>query len=285
MSEIQTPSPEQEQFMVQNRPEQQNQAESINFKEIQIALLGLKARFHEWRRDRAGDTMENMDHKNALYSDYGHAYTTGSRVELGERTITETASSDDWIFPDGKNRPDSAEAQGATGRSVFERYKISRLEKKRNKLKLTRDKRKFHEKAFHIYETQNPSFRDDSRPVLEVMDSSPIGVNSLTSRFESKSRQAGIDVGYYKGNSTPEERRRAKNLAKINRPTKETKGQRKHRKREERAIKGLVRTAEQPVLTRWRNIRRNRSIDRIKSQHSKAEESRQKIETLRNNNG
>lgn len=215
------------------------------------------------RMERAGDVMEQMDHKDALYTDYAAIYTSGMRSDaVGSRTVTETASSGDWNFPDGIDSPKTATPNGTEPRTRSERLKVRRmshkLSEKRHKVKLVRDARKHHEKAVHVYETQDKSFYDDKRvPFMDVMKSNPVGRNSHNPRFKSKARQLEIDASYLAGNMSPEERRQRKNLAKVNRPLQETAGQIDHRKKEEEALKNLRREAQQPMLSRYRHLRRD----------------------------
>jgi|GEM_PF-1870162 len=229
------------------------------------------------RRNTAGERLENMDHKNALYHDLGTKYATGGQYKLGKRDISETADPDDWSFPDGRGSPKSAYPNGPNPRSIPEKIRTSHMERQRHKLGVVRKQRENYEKAFHIFETQDPRFRKIGTPTLEIRPSTPFDTSSNMARLAGRARRTGLHFNYYKHDAlSPEERRALLNLSKANRPPHtqqplESRGQEKHRKSEEKAVRSVRRQVEQPILSRWRNWRRERAIQAIKRHHRNAE--------------
>ena len=246
-----------------------------------VAYHGIRTAVAQKRMERAGARMERMEHKDAMYEDIGFSYASGSRSELGNRDVTETANPGDWQFPDGIDNPQTATSRGAKPRSIMERLKIQRVESKRHKLDVKRNHRKYYEDAFHIRETQNPAFRDANRRALEVMPSTPVDRSSAKARRLNKVRQLGVRTSYLKGNLNPEEQRKRLNLAKANRTPQESRGQKRQRKGEERAIGRLVTAADQPITGAWRQWRRSKAVKDIQRHHARAEKHRQLQEEVR----
>lgn len=261
---------------------------AINFSGLAESVNGLRAALSQRRLQWAEDRLERMDHKDSLYTQTGVRYMSGSHNDesgdIPQRILNETSTSnpDVWGFPDGTSHPETAQAVAAKPQSFLERMKVQRMEAKRHKLMVAQAKRKYNERASHIYETQNPVFRDKERygesDILEVIPSNPVDTMRRSARRANKARQAGVRLGYYTSDEfvTPEDRRRRLNLAKANVTPHESKGQAKYRKREERAVTRLLRAADQPILGTWRNWRRNEAIEDIKRHTKNANTHRQR---------
>jgi hypothetical protein len=202
------------------------------------ALDATRVAYHgavEWiakkRGDRAGATMERMDHKDALYEHLGETALNGSSDVVERSWQTETMET-------------------PVKRTAIERMTDKRLEKRRFKAELRKVERNYDLKAYGS---------DKSK-----MSGIKAGASRIAERNEARSE-------YKAGDITAKELRQRKSASIIGGVKTENSEQRKSRKRLERAEKRLGNAASQPLLHMWREVRRNNAISDIKINHQRQE--------------
>lgn len=233
---------------------------AINFDGLVAAYHGLRAGISEKRVEWAQDRQDKMERKDDLYSEAGLSYITGSRdvPDQKKRVFSDSLESsirNDYVEP---------AAVTVVPRTALERLKISRMERQKHKLAVQRNKRKFHEDAFHIFETQDPIFRNKemskTRHILEVLPSTGIDRSSMNARLINKAGRLGIRMNYLRGNLSPEEQRNRLNTHRARIKPQETRWQKRQRRTEERAVNNLLTAVDQPILGGWRQWRRNEAV-------------------------
>ena len=264
---------------------------------------------YERRMDRAGSTMERMDHKDALYSDLGYLALNGVEIDHRERTTTvlgwnmynsfgdmvgyipaestggaapapragitfTTHAIEDFAYRDSQgnrvapNHPDArlntrtgtADGQPARTRTFFERRMDKRIDKRADK---SGRAGALAWRRSSIFGPANDSDRH----------------STLTERIARK-LQSSVDTHRNQKTARQNRQDKAKISATRNVPARET--QQKKNRIANRKDRKTHRAINQPVLRRWRNMRRNRAIGKIQGNHQKAERQRELIDDLNN---
>jgi len=226
-----------------------------------IAYHGIAAYVARVRRDRAGDRMERMDHKQALYTDL-------EKKELGTFTEpTETTKREEWSFPDGEDHPETAVPLGTKPRTIVERVFRNRLHKKSWKRSLKKAE------------------KDQVRKIYSVngVGGEKSNTMALRSRLGVRARKLGVDKRYWTGEDdmTPLDRRYAKLGIEASPKEYRNAEQRRVHKGVEGAEKAVKRTAKQPVMSRWRKMRQKRAIGTIQKQHARQQKHLKRLGELR----
>lgn len=240
MSEFTPPLPSETPVLMPP-PEVVDNSALINDMQEKSSKAGRLSLRYNNRMERAGTTMERMDHKDALYSDLGFLALGESVTQQDYPAIT-------------------AAGERAKPRSVFER----RVDRRINKRKVNM----LHKQA----EVQQKT---------EIYGEHVRGSENHATKLEKIQQKRQAKKLYKNGDITKSEYDLEK--AKINAkriPVQKTKRRLKNMRanfREDR----LRRSVEQPVLSRWREGKRNRSIGRIKKNYYKADSHRQEAERLR----
>jgi hypothetical protein len=214
----------------------------INIDEIKSVYHGIRASIANKKMERAGSVLEKMDHKESLYSHLG-AVSIGDQVEVDAVKLANRNTIHENPKP----------------RTWAERLKDKRIDKKARKLRRKESERKFVESAF------------------QGAKSNTTGVKS---RFETAKKKNEINQSYKTGGITVAERNSKISQLKAIPVATENSGQKKSRKKLARADKGVRKAANQPFLSTWREFRRNRAIETIKTQHMKAEEHKEKAKKI-----
>ncbi|MCA9331781.1 hypothetical protein KC968_02465 [Candidatus Saccharibacteria bacterium] len=229
---------------------QNHEVTSTVIEQIQLAHHGVTAWVAQKRMERAGNRMERMDHKSALYNDMANS------VNGIEATPTETAL-----------------GQPAKPRTFIERHMDKKLEGKlwKAELKKAETKREvsqFGNKGF----TQTR--RRDRKRVQENRE-------TRGRKIAEAAQKRQIDSDFILGNISREERlSRLSDIEPMSRKI-ENKRVRSLKRQGSRIDKSVVRSANQPVLSRWRNRRRENAIESIKKHHHRAEHHKAKAQSIR----
>jgi len=205
---------------------------------IQAAYHDVRATIARRGMDRAGATMERMDHKDALYADIGSMVLTGELSgdidTSGEKQAAETVS----------GRP-------AKPRTLYEKFIDSRIDRKLQKKQdadiLMYRKNKIFGNSHTMEGVSTKTKKDQNRKV-----------NHLRPRGHLTAREARIEKN--KINAQP--MRLGQEM--HNRMTKTS----------DKANRKLKNALDSPAAAHRRNRRREKAIERIKKYHRKAEEHR-----------
>lgn len=227
---------------------------------VDIAKLtyhGVRIAVAEALVKRGGTTMERMDHKNALYSDIGN-------LALGI---------------DAPPTP-TADGQPAKPRTMFERIMEKRLNARSWNSELKEAQKNMEIRQFG----NGGATRSTGREVARQNSNKRKEINQQYRSGLINARQRQVALA-----------ERAANPIKVeNFRVKRIKGQERY------AHKDVTVAAEQPILSRWRKLRRGSLIDengnrdgykyggainRIQTQHAKAEKHRAKKEEVERKRG
>lgn len=217
-----------------------------------IAVEGLRARISSRREGSAGDRMERMEHKDALYNDLGALAITG------KRTVSPTAS-----------------GREAMPRNFLERFIDKRMENRSYKKSFA---------AVEVYRAQKV-FGDpgiNSGLTRSERRNGKLGLTPAEriARPELVGTRA-LNESARKGQITARERRQITNrigAVKVNH------GALSHKLAGEqiaKTSKSLKRATTQPVSTIWRAARRNIAVEDIQQHHAKANKHRERQKKLR----
>lgn len=211
--------------------------------EAALVYLGIKGFIAERRMDGAGDRMERMDHKDALY------YQLGSLA----------------IDPD----PDALApyVETATGlpphtRSFAERFMDKRMEKRSWNEDLKAAERKKTVKAY-------------GGQYAHTM--------GLGSTIDTANRVHASRMARRHGVISARELRGEESFVRGSVRALENSEQKRTRRELKGASNKNMRSARQPILTEWRELRRNGAIKGIKKHHLKAERFKSDANAIRSN--
>ena len=194
---------------------------------VLTAYYGLRAAISRRSMRKAGDRLERMDHKDALYSDM-------AQIALRRHLSTP---------------PETATGEQARPRTFAERFLDRRADKRQEEADRART---------YAYRTEKIYGPKDQLPGLtkKQRKQQQAQVSRLTRRGELTAREARIEklkIGAKPVKLGYEEHKRTSSA--LNKTSSR-----------------LERTVNQPILSRWRNFRRQRAIGRIKDSHRDAEE-------------
>lgn len=284
--------------------------EQIAALESQLSKAQRREARYERRMDRASTTMERMDHKDALYSDLG-------QVALG--TVTDHWLKEEVIYGydhvDQKGRivkeirgddvPPIWGLPAPTGHTMIPRSRQEYVYIDSHGNRVTEE---------HIDKQRVPLAQNT--PTGEPARTRSAAERHIDRKIDKRSLKAD-KAGIYSGrrerlyretndtrrHSSPWERLKNKvksswathkneKTASQNRADKaeigatrnvyEKKTQLKKQRLTNRKDRKVHRAVEQPVLSRWRSMRRKNAIGRVKNNHRKAEQQRDLIEDLNN---
>lgn len=205
---------------------------ALNFDGLAEAYHGIRAFVSQKRMELAGNRMERMDHKNALYTDSVESLQSSNFVPA-----------------------ETANGQPARPRNIVERFMDRRIERKDWKAGMKRAQRKMEEKQFGSRYT------------------STLGVKS---RLEDAGRRHDVGKLYRDGYISADERRRTRSHMNATPARHMNRRMRNLLDDEASSHQRAVNAADQPVLYRWRNWRRERAIGSIKKHHHNTQEHRQR---------
>jgi len=261
-------------------PETIVEVASVAVDERAPALLGLKKFIAERRlqrslrrMERAGATMERMDHKNALYADMGYIALKGRDENFKPSA---TASSE-------PTRP----------RTWSERHVDKRLDKKAQKLEDKRREKLFLDKVYGGSQALDRSGRtahQKTRKQELKLAKSDYKQGSITAEqlrtaknaFELTTGSIGEQYGKYKNGelSTEEFHKAVKDKKKVELPVYEYSTQRKGRKSYKRASRKHEKRVQSMSTSRWQTLRRDKAIGNIQRHHARAERAHDSVAML-----
>ena len=237
-------------------------------KEAQLAYNGLRNVISQIRMNRAGNTMERMDHKDALYEHAG-------QLALGEAnpTIPGPGGPNAVAFPNPRafrditerrydpSLPQGGEMVTPSSRGFFERKRRNRIEKLGFEAKVKAVRRK---KVAAIYMGSKTSLSSVPQRTSQIREGIKLGAQDMphTERLAAKAEISRRKHPGIKQRRNSEQRRVA---------VAESVGK-----------KHAEVAADQPILSRWREGRRKHAIGTIQSSHKALEERRAKIRRLKN---
>lgn len=207
---------------------------AISFDALTEAYHGVRAFISQKRMERAGNRMERMDHKDALYDD------------LGEMAVT-------------RRREPETPANTANGERVMPRTFAERWMDRKI------DKRGLKKSVADTY-----AYR--ARKIYGAEDDPNAGLDKTQKRL----RRAGVSYSAHKGRLTTTEARVKKHEIGATRVRHGKDMHKQTRIGVEKTGRKLDRSVDQPILSYWRNWRRNRAIESIKKHHHNAQEHRQR---------
>ncbi len=257
-----------------------------------IAFHGAASAIASVRMNRAANTMERMDHKQALYSDLGESATTGkvpiSEQKIADRTVIPLApklGENEFIASD------TATDLQAKPRTIIEQLVDKRIDKKADKRMSARI---LEYRTDRIYgpKSELPGFTDKERKQGKMGNFSANELdpnNESTARLIRTSTKTGAQ--YLIGEKgIRKERREGKLTAKEARElvTKVGAQQPKHGHESYKSYGKSVRSntrkvkhaTNQQLLKKWRTVRQKRAIENIKGAYHSAQEHREKLEEI-----
>lgn len=222
----------------------------------QVAVQGLRNLITEKRYDSAVDTMERMDHKDALYQ---HIGITALGIEspelfdkigrpLGTMMLPTTESDVVHRDRDGKN----PQARTIIERTVDKKVdkKVQKLSRARNEEFLTRT----------IYGGKSHAGYESNRSQKKRMRA-----------VRKQGKKDGLSAAKIRENVS-------KSRLEENRP--ETSMQTQTKRELAKQTKYVERAINQPLLSRWRNERRERAKGRIKQNYIRKSHNKEKTQIL-----
>jgi hypothetical protein len=221
-------------------------------------------RYHE-RMEKAGSVMERMDHKDALYYDLG--YLALMPKDDLER---ETEFRGLRTYDHNLHNPESETAGGEVPRprTRAERRMDKRIQKKRVKMLHRQADLLQKEKIYGRQVVGKPNYATKYEKI-EQRD-----IQEQRYRDGEISRpELEVELAKINAKKTPVQRREIEKMRSNGTPFRE--GVQELERNTERASIG------QPILSRWRDMRRSRAIEKIKKNHHKAEAQRDYSAQLR----
>lgn len=230
-----------------------------------IAVHGLSGAIARKKLERAGSRMERMEHKIALYGYMGEVALRGSS-DIVERNSALEA----MVAP--------------RSRTVVERYMDTRLDRRREKQSLKELDLYRHEKIYGTEKDPKKIMENVRNGNFTASDTYRSGtVRRSVNHALDSSKRNGIIRDQFKNNEmTAREYRLAQLEIKANPKAFESPYLRKIRKSNERSVKNVDRSVEQPRLSKWRNMRMNRAINSIQANYLKAQKHAELSDEARN---
>lgn len=179
----------------------------------------------------------------------------GSRMERMDHKDALYADSVESLQSSNFTPTETATGQPAKPRNLVERFVDKRIERKDWKAGMKRAQRNLEMKQFGGERTRT------------------MGSHS---KIVDTARRHWVNQEYRNGNITAAERRSARANIDVTPFRVENPREIKLRKQQRSAERSAKWTANQPVLSRWRDMRRDRAIESIKKHHHNAQEHRQR---------
>ncbi len=211
--------------------------------------------------DSSREVIDRMDHKDELYGHLGDV-ATGAIVEEPQEVVKDVLgrkqfdSDGNLVKTPGRT---NIEDEGTSTRTIPERIMARRLESKRWKREVEQADRDITVKAFGGEKSNSMS---------------------LSSRAKGRVEVARHDIDQITGNVSPREARLKKIESRANTPMGENAEQKRTRNASKRVIKRTGRAARQPILSRWRDGRRNRANSRVEKHEQAVAAAQEEIDRI-----
>lgn len=229
-SPLVAPSPEVEPGRFRRTVERVGEIKDVIVDEASFVYHGLKAAIADKRAEWAGNRMEKMEHKDALYTDLGNL------AIRGERTVSDTAS-----------------GNTAMPRTRVERFMDRRLSRQSEKKRLADYDQAITMKYFGFEGNLSSKTKKDKRQELRQIKRQQKRGELLASEALDKAQR-----------TRAEHKRLGKDMF-VN-----------ARSRQIRKAENLEDMTKQPVLSRWRNWRRNEAIKDVQRHRRRANKHNEK---------
>lgn len=209
------------------------------FSEASVAMSSIGGFVARKRMERAGSTMERMDHKEALYQHLGAIAAEGGIV-VRTKKGKEIDPLDTGVTHLGET---------PVARTVVERAVDRAIDRSAQKMQKARDDRYESIKRYGVDEEGNPkNFGHESKR----------SINRRVRNATKQARRAGKSAA---------EVRQIGAIERGKRVNGETKGQRETRERLHKTTGSVTRLVEHKPIRAWREGRQERAIGRIKTNY------------------